>query len=423
MHLVYFLASVLCSWAVLLTEAKHVTVSNQLLDLSLEEAYKYIKIGDPVDDIKDLEKNIGAPLSDVELADAGRTSKDLATMASLQQDSVVDPITLAGLYQGDIIISSKEKLRDIILSERNLVKRSAVSNRGQLWPNGVIPYTISSDFGRDERRVIAGAMAAFQQKTCLSFVARGSQHREYVHIYKGDGCSSQVGRAGGRQGLSLGWGCVQHGTVLHEFMHAAGFWHEQSRYDRDDYVKIIWENVIPHLAYNFNKHTSGTTDLGLPYDYNSLMHYGAHAFAQDRSRPTIVPKKRGVSIGNRRDFSKYDIEGLNRLYQCNEPTPASTPAPKPEPTPAPKPEPTPAPPSSCKDKDQQCPGWTSRGECHGRHSRYMNKFCKKSCNVCDEDKSCQDKSPTCSWWAQNKECQRNPSYMLGNCRKSCGVCG
>ena len=47
--------------------------------------------------------------------------------------------------------------------------------------------------------------------------------RDYIHIVRKDGCSSWVGRYGGRQALSLGKGCAANvGIPIHELMHAIG---------------------------------------------------------------------------------------------------------------------------------------------------------------------------------------------------------
>ena len=86
----------------------------------------------------------------------------------------------------------------------------------------------------------------------ITFVNKLVQHLiettlELLYIYRY--FCAQVGV----QLVSLGAGCVQHGVVLHELLHTLGLWHEQSRLDRDQYVRILWENIRTGKEDNFAK--------------------------------------------------------------------------------------------------------------------------------------------------------------------------
>ena len=59
-------------------------------------------------------------------------------------------------------------------------------------------------------------------------------------------CYSMVGKStGGAQELSLMGPCAKKGTAMHEMLHVLGFFHEQSRPDRDEWVEILLQNVSP----------------------------------------------------------------------------------------------------------------------------------------------------------------------------------
>ncbi|GBN13265.1 Zinc metalloproteinase nas-15 [Araneus ventricosus] len=257
-----------------------------------------------------------------------------------------DPLHKSGYFEGDI-------KNPKFVEERNAIRDSHMK-----WPRGEIPYVIANTFDRQERSIIARAIEEYHKSTCIRFLPR-SNEVDFVFITRREGCFSMIGRDGGQQLLSLGDGCMFVGIIIHEFMHAVGFWHEQSRADRDNYVTILWENIQEGQTHNFAKYTDGRLHhLNEAYDYSSIMHYGTYDFTKYRNRPTILPLQRNVMIGQRSGFSQTDLRKINKLYQCGSLRK-----------------------EMCEDTDSQCRGWAELGECK-KNPKWMLINCRRSCNQC-----------------------------------------
>ncbi|XP_057297022.1 blastula protease 10-like [Hydractinia symbiolongicarpus] len=263
------------------------------------------------------------------------------------------------LFEGDIILSPDQRAA----LEEQQSKNSFASIKSYHWKDGtgkpdLIVYFIDPAIA-GARSVILQAVADYEKETCLRFQEVGSKPLDQPHLYfaSGSGCSSPVGKYGNGNRISLAPGCWTKGIVMHEMGHSLGFFHEQSRPDRDQYVKILYENIDPNAAFNFNKYNTDRIDsLDTAYDYKSMMHYGGKYFTTDWNKLTIQTLDPAMQdeIGQRNGFSNGDILQFNKMY-CSGSTGGV-----------------------CQDTDTNCKHWTT----YCSSNRYVQQNCMETCGKC-----------------------------------------
>ncbi|MEP6664577.1 MAG: M12 family metallopeptidase, partial [Verrucomicrobiota bacterium] len=157
------------------------------------------------------------------------------------------------------------------------------------WPGGILYYTFDDSVSALHQKAFldgANEWAAFAN---LQFVARTTQPNYFTVIENPSlsGGFSAVGMVGGQQFLQIGPSSWNHGTVCHELGHTLGLVHEQQRSDRDSFVTILTENIIPGTEDNFVK--LGNSNNQGAYDFLSIMHYARNTLSIDSDLDTIEP--------------------------------------------------------------------------------------------------------------------------------------
>jgi hypothetical protein len=226
------------------------------------------------------------------------------------------------------------RIDDMLLIPEDYQRLTAPTSRTQanytfrqagqwFWDFGVIPYEMAPNFSDAERLRIRAAMDSWSRTAPVVFVPRTTQTgflpvtRDELSGPEASPCFARVGYVFNVVSrLNLGGTCSSStGTILHELGHVLGNLHEHQRADRDTYITIDLGNVADNAEGNFVKSTFSSPG---PYDFGSIMHYPANAFALDVSRPTIIARSpyqsQAAQMGQRTALSENDHNMIAALY-------------------------------------------------------------------------------------------------------------
>ena len=233
-----------------------------------------------------------------------------------------------GYMEGDMKLNSHQ-LSSIVGDPSHTGKQentrpdNALIGSNYLWPQNTISYELDKGIHLAQRKVIEAAIEGLRQELapCIQIQNTTSGNRVLI-TNEADGCWSEVGYQNKTtQGMNLQTnGCTYKGTVQHEFLHTLGLYHHQSRSDRDKYVQILWNNIPDKKKHNFEKYDSSKVDNHeIPYDYDSVMHYGGTDFGIG-GRMTVRTRdpSKQKRIGQRRGLTKADAYLVKVMYKCEE---------------------------------------------------------------------------------------------------------
>lgn len=173
---------------------------------------------------------------------------------------------------GDMVLSD-DQLN--YLFSRDSTKRFGLSSPFSHWPDGVVLYDFDKSTQQMEKDVVLEAMNYIQNvSSCVRFKAKDEKTKHYVLIKKGNACSSKVGfRRKGPQPLIIDANLCSRGSVIHELLHCLGFLHMHTANNRDEFIKINWNNIRDDAKLNFKQFVAHVSLYKTEYDYDSITHY------------------------------------------------------------------------------------------------------------------------------------------------------
>jgi hypothetical protein len=147
------------------------------------------------------------------------------------------------------------------------------------WPDGIIPYDISKLTESQQTNALSAMQRWMDTGATITFIPRTTE-TEYVNFTGKTDAGNNTSHVGFLKGVRANinitafWWRQGEWMPAHELGHVLGFFHEHSRWDRDQFVTIHYENIKPGRAddYDWVPRTNWIVTT-TAYDYRSIMHY------------------------------------------------------------------------------------------------------------------------------------------------------
>ena len=179
------------------------------------------------------------------------------------------------------------------------------------WPDGIVPYTLDVSLKTEER--VLDVIDMIEERTSITFVPATIED-DGLHIAEWDRSYSEasIGYVPGAEHSIMLHSHTQKWVIYHEIFHSLGMRHEHTRPDRNEHIKVNWDNIDPDFQHDFYINDHHLYDIEeYPYETRSIMHYSSKTWAlYGRSTETV----NGDFIHHDYEPTELDWLKLNAIY-------------------------------------------------------------------------------------------------------------